>query len=274
MKLIHKFLSLGFVLSLVALASCEEQKIVFEGPEFVRFTDTTLSYKESLGAPINVSVHIVGKPLNQALTVNYTVGGTAREGRDFSIEGTKGVVTIPAGKLFGNIQVNLINNANNILESQDIVFTLTGVTPNTDLQVGFGKNNIIGKTLTLTIQDDCLLSGFYTGSRRTSTGTAQVKDIEISSLDCKTYNVANWNVGGLFDFNATKAQVSFIDNGDNTLTIPPQVSADLGAPYDTLRGTGLWNPQTKAITLNIKVKVPYSETKDTVVTVPLTYTPR
>lgn len=274
MKLIHKLLSLGFVLSLVALASCEEQRILFEGPEFVRFTDTTLTYKESLGAPVSVSVHVVGKPLNQALTINYTVGGTAREGRDYSIEGTKGVVIIPAGKLFGTIMVNLINNANNILESQDIVFTLTGVTPSTDVQVGFGKNNIIGKTLTLTIQDDCLLSGFYTGSRRTNAGTAQVKDIEISSLNCKTYNVANWNVGGLFDFNATKAKISFIDNGDNTLTIPAQVSDDLGAPYDTLRGTGLWNPQTKAITLNIRVKVPFSETKDTVVTVPLTYTPR
>ena len=274
MKLTHKILSLGFVLSMVALASCEEQKILFEGPEFVRFTDTTLTYKESIGTPVTVSVHVVGKPLSQPLTVNYTVGGTAREGRDYTIEGTSGVVTIPAGKLFGTIQVNLINNANNILESQDIVFTLTGVTPSTDLQLGFGKNNVIGKTLTLTIQDDCLLSGFYTGSRRTNSGTAQVKDVEISSLDCKTYNVANWNVGGLFNFNATKAKVSFVDNGDNTLTIPPQVSEDLGAPYDTLRGTGLWNPQTKAITLNIRVKVPISQTKDTVVTVPLTYTPR
>lgn len=261
-------------MALVALASCEEQQILFEGPDFVRFTDTTLTYKESLGAPITVSVHVVGKPVNQAITVNYTIGGTAREGRDYSIEGTKGVVTIPAGKLFGTITVRLINNANNILESQNIVFTLTGVTPSTDLQLGFGKNNVIGKTLTLTIQDDCLLSGFYTGSRRISTGTAQVKDIEISSLNCKTYNVANWNVGGLFDFNATKAKISFVDNGDNTLTIPPQVSADLGAPYDTLRGTGLWNPQTKAITLNIRVKVPLSQKKDTVVTVPITYTPR
>lgn len=274
MKLFHKILSIGFVLTMVALASCEEQKILFEGPDFVRFTDTTLTYKESQGAPVTVSVHVVGKPLNQALTVNYTVGGSAREGRDYTIEGTKGVVTIPAGKLFGTIQVNLINNANNILESQDIVFTLTGVSPNTDLQLGFGKNNRIGKTLTLTIQDDCLLSGFYTGSRRTNTGTAQVKDIEISSLNCKTYNVANWNVGGLFNFNATKAQVSFVDNGDNTLTIPPQVSTDLGTPYDTLQGSGLWNPQTKAITLNIKVKVPYTQTRDTVITIPLTYTPR
>ena len=274
MKLFPKLLSFGFVLAMVALASCEEQKILFQGPDFVRFTDTTLTYKESLGAPVTVTVHVVGKPLTQALTVNYTLGGTAREGRDYTIEGTKGVLTIPAGKLFGTIQVNLINNANNILESQDIVFTLTGVNPNTDLQLGFGKNNRIGKTLTLTIQDDCLLSGFYTGSRRTNAGTAQAKDIEISSLNCKTYTVANWNIGGLFNFNATKAQVSFIDNGDNTLTIPPQVSADLGAPYDTLRGSGLWNPQTKAITLNIKVKVPYTETRDTVITIPITYTPR
>lgn len=271
MKLLHKILAFGFVSGLLALAACEEQQILFEGPDFVRFTDTTLTYRESIGQPITVSVHLVGKPLDQALTVNYTVGGTAREGRDYIIEGTKGTVTIPAGKLTGTFPVRLINNANNILESQDVVFTITGVSPARDLQVGFGKNNAIGKKLTLTIQDDCLLSGFYTGSRPGYNGT--VRDIEISSLDCKNYTVANWNVG-VFDFNATKAKINFTDNGDNTLTIPTQVSTDLAPPYDTLRGNGLWNPQTRAITLNIKLKVPFNETRDTVVSVPFTFTPR
>ena len=56
MKLLPKLLSLGFVLAMMALASCEEQQILFEGPDFVRFTDTTLTYKESLGAPVTVSV--------------------------------------------------------------------------------------------------------------------------------------------------------------------------------------------------------------------------
>jgi hypothetical protein len=270
MKLTHKLVSLGFVLSMIFLVACEEQKIVFEGPDFVRFTDTTLTYKESIGQPITVKVHIVGKPVNKAVTVNYTVGGTAREGRDYVIEGSKGVVTIPANKYFGTITVRLINNANNILDSQNIVFTLTNVS-NPELQVGFGRDNRIGKSLTLTIQDDCLLSGFYTGTLQGR--NAVVNNIEISSQNCREYTVSNWNIG-LFNFNATKARVSFIDNGDNTLTIPRQVSPDLSPPYDTLSGTGLWNPQTRAIRLNIRVKLPVSDKKDTTVVFPFIYTPR
>ncbi|WP_373514946.1 hypothetical protein [Persicitalea sp.] len=272
MKLTHKILSLGFVLAMLALASCEEQKIVFEGPDYVRFSDSSVVAKESLGQPIELKVHVVGKPLAQAVTVNYTVGGNAREGRDYVIEGTKGVVTIPAGKYFGTIVVRLINNANNILESQDVVFTLTDVNPSQSLQIGFGKANM-GKVFRLTIQDDCLLSGFYTGRFGTDN---VVENIEISSLDCKTYKVANWNIGllGLFTFNARKVPIDFVDNGDNTLTIPTQVTTELPTPYDTLRGNGLWNPQTRAITLNIKLKLPISDTRDTVLTVPFRFTPR
>lgn len=274
MKLIHKILSLGFVLALLALAACEEERIVFEGPDFVRFTDTTLVFKESIGQLIPVSVHVVGKPLNQAVTVNYTVGGNAREGRDYVIEGTKGTVTIPAGKYFGTIDVRLINNANNILSSQDVLFTLTGVSASNDLMLGQNGGNL-GKTLRLTIQDDCLLSGFYTGTRRGS--TTSVPNIEISSIDCKTYTVANWNIGlvnVLFNLTAVKPTIQFIDKGDNTLTIPKQVTPELPSPYDTLSGNGTFNPQTRAITLNINVKVQASATKDTVVSVPFTYTPR
>ena len=269
MKSIHKIFSLGFVLAVLALAACEEQKITFDGPDFVRFSDSSQVFRESIGQPIEVKVHVVGKPLNQAVTVNYSVGGNAREGRDYVIEGTKGTVTIPAGEYFGTIKVRLINNANNILGSQDVVFTLTGVS-GSDLALGLNGGKL-GKTFRLTIQDDCLLSGFYTGSRRGYNEV--VENIEISSLDCKTYKVANWNVG-VFNFNARKSPLDFIDNGDNTLTIPPQSSAQLAAPYDTLRGNGLWNPQTRAITLNVRIKLPLSETRDTVVTVPFTYTPR
>jgi hypothetical protein len=270
MKLIHKILSFGFVILLVSLVACEEQKILFEGPSFVRFTDTTLTFKESYGLPVEVKLHIVGKPVNKSITVNYTVGGTAREGRDYSIEGVKGSVIIPANKAFGTITIKLINNANNILDAQDVVFTLTGVSE-TGLQVGFGNNNIIGKTMRLTIQDDCLLSGFYAGTRRGSNEV--VNNIAITSLNCKDYQVANWNIG-VFNFTAIKATMNFTDNGDNTLTIPTQVSPDLTTPYDTLRGTGIWNPQTKAILLNVKLKLRVSATRDTVVTVPFTFTPR
>lgn len=274
MKLINKILSAGFLLALLGLAACEEQRIPFEGPDFVRFNDTTLVFKESIGQPIPVSVHVVGKPVDQEVTVNYTIGGNAREGRDYIIEGSKGVVTIPAGKYFGTIIVRLINNANNILESQDVLFTLTGISASNEYMLGQNGGKL-GKTLRLTIQDDCLLSGFYTGTRRGS--TASVPDIEISSIDCKTYTVANWNIGlknVLFNLNAVKPTIRFEDKGDNTLKIPEQVNPELPAPYDTLSGSGIFNPQTKAITLNINIKVPYDATRDTIIAVPFTYTPR
>lgn len=272
MKLTHKILSLGFVLAMLALASCEEQKITFEGTDYVRFTDSTEVYKESIGQPIEVQVHVVGKPLNQAVTVNYTVSGNAREGRDYVIEGTKGVVTIPAGKYFGTIVVRLINNANNILGSQDLVFELSGVSSGSEMLLGQAGGKL-GKTFRLTIQDDCLFSGFYTGRFGTENS---VPNIEISSLDCKTYKVANWNIGllVLFNFNAREVPINFEDNGDNTLKVPIQVVDELPSPYDTLSGNGLWNPQTKAITLNLKIKLPISDTKDSVYTVPFVYTPR
>ncbi|GAB3168055.1 Calx-beta domain-containing protein [Telluribacter humicola] len=276
MKNIKQILILCFLGGMIALASCEEQRILFEGPAHVRFTDTTLTYKESVGQPIQLKVHIVGKPVNQATTVNYTISGDAREGRDYVIEGTKGTVTIPANESFGTITVRLINNANNILGSQDILFTLTGVS-NDQLQVGFGQNNNIGRQLRLTIQDDCLFSGFYTGSRGGTSLT--VPNIEIMGLgqNCREYLITNWNIDladALFGLNAVKPTLTIVDNGDNTLTIPIQVNAELPSPYDTLSGNGVWNPQTKAILLNLRLKLPYSQTKDTVITVPFTFTPR
>jgi hypothetical protein len=275
MKNIQKLFVFSLIGGLLALAACEEQRILFEGPAHVRFTDTTLTYRESIGKIIPLKVHVVGKPLTQAVTVTYTISGNAREGRDYVIEGTKGTVTIPANKSFGIINVRLINNANNILESQDIIFTLSGVS-NDQLQVGFGQENKIGRRLRLTIQDDCLFSGFYTGARQ---GSGQTRpDIEITSQNCREYLLTNWNVGlgqnSLFGLNAVKPTLTFIDNGDNTLTIPTQVTNELPTPYDTLRGSGIWNPQTKAIVLNLRLKLPYSQSKDTVITVPFTFTPR
>lgn len=273
MKLTCKILSLGFVLAMLSLAACEEQKILFDGPDYLRFSDSSIVVKESLGKPIEVKVHIVGKPLDQELTVNYTVSGNAREGRDYTINGTKGMVTIPAGQYFGVIDVRLINNANNILGSQDVVFELSGASSGSELLLGQAGGKL-GKKFRLTIQDDCILSGFYTGSMRGNNNQVfEVEDIEVTSLDCKTYTVAKWNVG-LFSFNAIKEPLNFVDDGKNTLTIPKQVTKYIAAPYDTLQGNGIFDPRTKSIILNVKIKLPISETRDSVFTFPFTYTPR
>ncbi|MBD2751450.1 hypothetical protein IC230_00995 [Spirosoma sp. BT704] len=256
--------------------ACEQTDMTrtFEGPYFVRFTDTTLAYKESYSKPIAVEVHNVGPQLDQPITITYTITGSAREGKEYTIVGTKGTVVIPAKKSTGAISVQLINNANNILDSQTLTFTLTGVQPS-NLQVGFGKDNVIGKSLTLTIQDDCLLGGNYTGSGRVGTQTYTASDPQITSSDCKSYLLSNWNIGlsnfvvvgnsTLFGFNAEKPTLTFIDNGDNSLTIPTQTNADLGS-NGSLSGTGAWNPRNRQITLNLQAKVRIQMVRDTVTT--------
>lgn len=259
----------------MGIFACETSDIdrTFEGPYFVRFTDTTATYKESYSKPIAIQVHNVGPQLDQPITINYVITGTAREGKDYNIVGTKGTVVIPARASTGNIMVQLINNANNILESSSLTFTLTSVQPST-LQVGFGQNSIVGKTLVLTIQDDCLLGGSYTGTQKYGNQTATVPDINITSTDCKNYLVSNWNLGIPFlSFDAIKPTLTFIDNGDNSLTVSTQSNANLGST-DTIKGTGAWNPRNRTITLNLQFKIALSSTKDTTLNYVQTYTPQ
>ena len=222
---------------------CDKQDIdrTFEGPYFVRFTDSSLTFRESYSPVIPIRVHNVGPVLKEPIRVTYTVSGDARVGREYQIQGETGTVVIPANKSFGEIGVKLINNANNILESRTLTFTLTGVQPST-LQIGLGSAGALGKSLRLVINDECLFSGTYTGSTRSGSQSISVPNIDISSSDCKTYTLNNWNLG-LLNFNAIKPTLRFTDNGDNTITIPPQSNSEL-ASTDTLKGNGAWNPAT------------------------------
>jgi hypothetical protein len=281
-KKISILIQVIFLALLTGLMSCEEQQIVYEGNSFVQFTDSTLSFKEYYPKAIKIKVHNGATPLDESISVNYTVGGTAREGKDYRIEGTKGTMVIPAKQNFGEITVVLLNNANNILESSNIIFTLTDAKPADKVKVGFGSGGM-GKKMTFIIKDACILEGVYNGQLPVRNQVYQVDNIDIVSTDCKRYTINNLNVGLVgFDqffgwdspvgFEAERPKLSFIDNGNNTLTIPKQVIDEFAAGYDTLSGTGTWNPQTKRIALNIKWKVYLiAKRKDTLVNVPLNY---
>ncbi len=260
--------------TLVGLAvGCDKQDIdrTFEGPYFVRFTDSSLTFRESYSPVILVRVHNVGPVLKEPIRVSYTLSGNARSGREYQIQGETGTVVIPANKSFGEIGVKLINNANNILESRTLTFTLTGVQPAT-LQIGLGPAGALGKSMRLVINDECLFGGSYTGTARLGGQAISVPNIDISSSDCKTYTLSNWNLG-LLNFNAIKPALRFIDNGDNTITIPPQSNPEL-ASTDTLKGNGAWNPRDRKITLNLQIKTKISATRDTTLLFNQTYTPQ
>ena len=233
------------LIALLVLPGCETDRVIFRGPYFVRFTEGSITEKESHSAPVNIEVHNAGPTLDEDVVVTYTITGDAREGVDFTISGERERVTIKKGEYFGTIQVNLINNSNNILRSQNIVFNLQTISTG-KLQIGQGES-AIGRTFTFTILDDCILGGDYIGHNGS---TPAVGGITITSPDCITpYTLSNWNIN-IFT-TSTIMSLKFIDNGDNTLTIPQQQEDKLPANLATIRGTGVVEPTTRSIIMTI-----------------------
>lgn len=239
-----KILSVFTLMVVTLLTGCETEPIIFRGPYHVRFTDATAFDKESFSEPIDIQVHLAGEALDEDLTIGYLIGGTAREGVDYVILDERKKVKILAGEYFGYIRIQLINNANNILRSQDIVFTLISANQN-NLEIGQGSS-AIGKVFTFTIFDDCILGGTYVGER--VGGVYEYEDISITSQDCETYLLSDWNLdllgGGAMD-------LIFIDNGDNTLTVPEQEEESLADEDATISGSGVVNPTTREILIKV-----------------------
>lgn len=232
---------------LLALFACESDPVIFEGPYHVRFTESTAFARESFSKTIDIKVHLAGPALDEDIEITYTIGGDAREGVDYVILDDRTHVVIPAGDHFGNIRIQLLNNANNILRSQRIVFTLRNVS-SSSLQVG-QESSALGSTFTFTIFDDCILGGDYIG--KSSPFALPVDGITIASDDCEIYRLSNWDIDifdSIFDYDLT-----FKDNGDNTLTIPVQESDDLSESFSTISGSGIVNPLTREITLTVKL---------------------
>ena len=228
--------------------SCETEKILFMGPYHVRFTEESITKKESFSEPIKIEVHLAGPVLSEDVTINYAITGSARAGIDYTIASDANEVTIKKGEYVGYIEVHLINNANNILRSQNLVFTLQSAS-NSKLEVGQGPS-AIGKSFTLTIQDDCILAGTYSAIQNAF--DIPIQGIAITSTDCETYTVSNWNINFFsppYDYS-----LSFEDNGDNTIKIPAQGDGS------TLEGEGTVDPITGKITFDLTLT--YKDEKD------------
>jgi hypothetical protein len=241
----RKIITLVYALVFLAIASCETDRIIFKGPYFVRFTEISRTEKESYSKPIEIQVHNAGPALDADVKVTYRITGNAREGTDYTILSERETITIKKGTYFGVVQIQLINNANNILRSQDIILTLQSVSTS-KLQVGQGES-AIGKIYKFTILDDCILGGNYIGQKDAL--SVPVEGITITSQDCEEYTLSNWDIG-VFNFSQVRDLI-FIDNGDNTLTIPEQKESTLPANLATIRGSGIVDPLTRKITMKV-----------------------
>jgi hypothetical protein len=247
MKNLGKISSLILVIAMSLIVSCESEKLVFKGPYFVRFTDTALTLKESHIPVVKIQVHYSNPDRNDGdVNLTYVVSGSAREGIDYVINGTRGKIKIKSGDYFGYIEVQLINNSNNILSSQDVTFSLVTAEKGDQVFIGQGVSQL-GKDFTLTIQDDCILGGDYYGLN--DDGSAPVDNINISSLNCEQYTLSNYDID---PFSITEHELSFIDNGDNTLTIPPQQDELLDADSATIDGFGIVDPVTRKLHFTVR----------------------
>jgi len=243
-KMRLKIFNTGALILLIIITSCETEPVIFRGPYHVRFTEPSAYDKESFSKPIDIQVHVAGPAPTEELTVGYLIEGNAREGVDYVILDERKKVRIAAGEYFGNIRIQLLNNANNILRSQHIVFTL--ISANQDnLEIGQGAS-AIGKAFTFTIFDDCILGGTYTGQRVGGVNTYE--DISITSQDCITYLLSDYNLDFL---QGGEMDLTFIDNGDNTLTIPDQEEEALDEEIATIRGSGVVDPVTREILIKV-----------------------
>ena len=238
-----KAATLIFFLTLLLTVGCETVPVIFTGPYFVRFTERSQSVLESFSKEILIEVHQAGTALENDLIINYEISGSARAGIHYKINGEAGKVVIKKGEYFGNISVSLINNSNNIIRSQDLVITLQA-TNNENRKIGQGESNI-GSAYTLTIIDDCILGGNYIGQRN----SVNVSGIKITSSDCEAYVLSNWNVNVFND--DTPMDLRFVDNGDNTLTIPAQEEQNLDPSQATIQGFGVVDPATRKIIMTI-----------------------
>lgn len=105
-KFLNNTLVLALGLALLSTFSCNNDD---EGPMFdVNFANTTLSIAENAG-DVTAQVNLPGGAQSNAVTVSYSLGGTAVQGTDYNISGA-GTLTIPANSLTASITVSLIDN--------------------------------------------------------------------------------------------------------------------------------------------------------------------
>ena len=100
-----------FLLSLI-FVSCEEDRIIYDGPTVVEFAPATASIKKGTTATpgtYSAKIQLVGPQRDTDLVLDYAVDPASTAATDqYTIEGTSGKVTIPAKSSFGYVKVNAV----------------------------------------------------------------------------------------------------------------------------------------------------------------------
>lgn len=220
------FLKLALlVVSTAALISCEEDDVNFGGKNFVTFekvASNRIIFFEHLGVskvPVNMAF-----PVDHDVTIKFTVEpGTAVEGQDFNLI-TNRQVTIPAGALTANIEIQVIDNEVEN-DSKAIVIQLTE-SSDTNVTVGMANEGSKLKRM-LIVNDDCTTNFFnFVGTFSVTSGTDALGIAEVDVNDNGDCNIIR--ISGVLDNQIQNTTDSYIEftmvpgagaNGPNQGTI-------------------------------------------------------
>lgn len=161
------------VLVSLALLSCKDDDPA--PPAKVSFATAETTVEESVGT-IDIEVRL-DRSYGKDLRIEYSVGGTASDQdavgtdqADFRIEGSHGVVEIPAGATEGSITIEIIDD--DIFEEDETIVLRITDTNTSDVVIGDISEHIV----TITSDDPQLLASF------TNTTMTVSEDDEVSGL--------------------------------------------------------------------------------------------
>ncbi len=152
--------SIVFALLVTTLWSCKKRDLTYQGQTLVEFSNPISGRNEKTTGPSiggtsvlgdnpnipirgdrdSLIVQLIGPHRNAPVEVSYTVqAGTAVEGVDFEIIGTKGKVVIPANSSSAAIHLQLKNSSTTPSNVKRVTFTLSGTNQG---EVGLSANYV------------------------------------------------------------------------------------------------------------------------------------
>lgn len=265
-KLNFKLVLLCF--SAALLFSCEEDRVVYSGNDFVTFEnggEPQLSVFENAGT-LTIPV-IISMPQSEDITVNFTVtDNSAVSGVDYTLSSNS--IVIPAGETQAELLLNVVDNTeNNEAKSFTLAISSTSA-PNINLGLG-GDIGTYEKVVNI-VNDDC--PSKYT----LWVGALSIEDVGYDTTPgagavtpagtCDVLRVTNPGYGladfpgfpgtgapGYFDFVFTP---DFDGATTGTVEVSPTPLATNGSVpyYATYEGTGVYDEDTATITIDYSVK--------------------
>lgn len=156
MKKIVNLLSVSLILCL-GLVSCDEDETTFKALDypvdaFVSLESTSASVLESSGSTIDIVMNLSTSvaATTTATTVGFTIASdNAREGVHYTVVNNKSSFELAAGVFSDTLQIVPIDNTD---EDGDKVITI--ILNNAPVNLGFPGPDGLGKTMTITLQDD------------------------------------------------------------------------------------------------------------------------